>query len=275
MASPIAQLNDKSWLIEQYIVHQKSDNDIATELGCCNATVNRWRGKHQIAARERSLAVRLGRPRKLVDVVCAQCGKMFQRTPSSIANSGRQFCNGQCYGAWRSEQHTGSNNSNWGGGPAACICAQCGDLFHRKRALLNRGKRNFCTRRCYWAWETEHSRGANNHAWKGGATTERGKWAQNGGRGWKRACRKRDAYTCQRCGEVLDKQSKRLHIHHKAPFAEYPELRCEEANGMCLCKKCHLWAHSNEGRLVRFRWEQEALAEMGHLLEPTAATAAN
>jgi predicted restriction endonuclease len=53
-----------------------------------------------------------------------------------------------------------------------------------------------------------------------------------------------------------------------APFAVYHELRSVVGNGVCLCRDCHHWLHSNAGRAQREAWEAEALAELGHLLTP-------
>jgi predicted HNH restriction endonuclease len=115
---------------------------------------------------------------------------------------------------------------------------------------------------CYGLWQRKHRKGANSPRWKGGASGEREEWMRNGGLDFNRACRKRDSYTCQRCGREYSKFSKGLHVHHKASFADYPSLRCEERNGMCLCKECHMWLHSNEGELVRLRWELDAVHEL-------------
>jgi len=192
---------------------------------------------------------------------CDQCGNTFERRPSHIARSEHNFCNAKCYGAWFSEHKSGANNPNWKGGLPTSVCAQCGAPIKKLSHQLARCEHHFCNAKCHGAWLSEHYTGENNPSWRGGATTERGKWEQNGAREFNAGCRRRDAYTCQLCGKVFDKRSKALHVHHKASFAEYPDLRSEEANGICLCKRCHLWIHSNEGTLLRLRWEQDALTK--------------
>ena len=143
----------------------------------------------------------------------------------------------------------------------SCRCSSCGASLMRRPSDIVRAKHLFCSVGCRAAWQRKHTHGKNSYSWRGGATVERGKWLSNGGHGWKRACRKRDNYTCQRCGEVFDKRSNALQVHHKASFADYPELRSNKANGISLCRQCHEWIHSNEGALVRLRWEQDAVGE--------------
>ena len=144
----------------------------------------------------------------------------------------------------------------------SCQCSSCEASIMRKPSDIDRAKHLFCSVGCRAAWQRKHTHGNNSPSWRGGATVERGKWLANGGHEWKRICRKRDAYTCQRCGKVFDKHSKGLHVHHKASFADYPELRNEEANGICLCRQCHEWVHSNQGLLVQLRWERDAIGEI-------------
>jgi len=223
---------------------------------CDYKCMGAWRSEHQVGENHPRWK---GGP---VACICAQCGTPLKRKPSELAKSKYHFCDKECHGAWRSEHRTGENSCNWNGGLATCACAQCGALVERKPDQLARSKHHFCGTKCKGVWMSEHQTGESHPGWKGGASDERGRWEQNGSREWRRACRKRDAYACQLCGKVFDKHSKGLHVHHKAAFADYPELRSDEANGICLCERCHIgWIHTNEGRLVRLRWEQDALAE--------------
>jgi hypothetical protein len=196
----------------------------------------------------------------LVACTCAECGATLMREPNHVARNKRHFCDHGCYGAWHGKHRRGANGSNWRGGLVECKCEWCG-LQLARRPSLARGH-NFCSHKCHGAWQKENRAGKDSHNWRGDATNERRRWQQHGGKEWARACRKRDEYTCQRCGKVFEKHSSSIHVHHKAPFADYPSLRCEERNGMCLCKECHWWMHSNEGELVRLRWELDAVHEL-------------
>ena len=55
---------------------------------------------------------------------------------------------------------------------------------------------------------------------------------------WRRSILSRDGRKCIKCGGV-----KKLHAHHKKPWAEYPELRYEVSNGETVCLDCHLIIH--------------------------------
>lgn len=91
--------------------------------------------------------------------------------------------------------------------------------------------------------------------WKGGVTDTNKKvrnsveMAQ-----WRTAVFKRDAYTCIFCGVSNRKGlgvSVKLQADHIKPFAHYPELRFEVANGRTLCVSCHRTTPTWGKRTVR------------------------
>ncbi|CAN8141902.1 Bacteriophage Lambda NinG protein [uncultured Thiomicrorhabdus sp.] len=60
---------------------------------------------------------------------------------------------------------------------------------------------------------------------------------------WLSKCVKLAAsYTCEKCGAVHDESSKGLHSHHVVP-RNVRRLRWYKGNLICLCFKCHRWAH--------------------------------
>jgi len=193
--------------------------------------------------------------RQSVTVQCATCGKTFERTPSQSAMGWGKFCSKTCAGrAARTRQEF--------------RCAECGRLSTVVPARRADGRGKFCSRAC----KERHERGANHWKWRGGLTSERQVWENNGGRRWATACRRRDAWMCQLCGEGIPKRSRLAHVHHKASFALYPELRSELANGVTLCERCHLgFVHRAVGRAVLQRMEAEALAHFGIAKREVAA----
>ncbi len=57
---------------------------------------------------------------------------------------------------------------------------------------------------------------------------------------WRKAVRKRDGGKCQGC-DATD----HVEAHHIDTWANAPERRFDIANGVLLCRTCHLRAHSN------------------------------
>lgn len=60
---------------------------------------------------------------------------------------------------------------------------------------------------------------------------------------WRKKVFKRDKYTCRSCFV----RGRKLHPHHIASFAKYPDLRFEEDNGLTLCESCHMKFHKTYG----------------------------
>src|SRR5438552_9614425 len=60
---------------------------------------------------------------------------------------------------------------------------------------------------------------------------------------WRRAVLERDAYRCQRCGRQCKKHERGLAAHHMKDWGTYPEFRLDLANGITLCRACHMAEH--------------------------------
>jgi endogenous inhibitor of DNA gyrase (YacG/DUF329 family) len=200
-----------------------------------------------------------------VTVACARCGKEFTVARHRTLSSQHLYCSKGCADADRTTRFVGPQHPLWKGGPEERQCAWCGKSVLRSRSY--RPANTFCSDGCHYAYVHQNCSGENHYHWQGGVTPLRNAWENNGGLAWKSVCRRRDHGTCSLCG-TTDVPTGLLHVHHKASFAGYPELRSEPANGVCVCKSCHAWLHSNAGRAQREAWEAEALAELGHLLTP-------
>lgn len=59
---------------------------------------------------------------------------------------------------------------------------------------------------------------------------------------WRKIIFQRDNYICQICNQ----KKHDLHAHHLFPFAKYPHLRFELANGITVCVECHKLIHSKK-----------------------------
>lgn len=235
-----------------------------TRYSFCNSTCeDEWRRRTGTYSPKLGRSMARGRACKITVLVCSWCGKSVTYTARIARRRKNAFCNGgECERSWRAARMAKGNNPNHSGGEWL-PCLTCGKSVWNFPADLKIATRRFCDTACYHAFWS----GENHSAWTGGASTQRGLWFQNGGRGWIRACRKRDNYTCRICNKQHDKRSRGLHVHHIAPFATYETLRSVEANGATLCKDCHDWLHSNDGEPWRAAWEAEIVAELGHLLE--------
>ncbi len=159
----------------------------------------------------------------------------------------------------QAETIKGAGNPNWKGGRILKQCVRCGspfyvypsgtthnhcslacanrDLADAQRGIPNKakgrsGQSNALYRKGYMR------RGGNNTNWKG----EHSLTKRNGllrvsiaFQEWRIQVFNRDNFTCGHCG----KHGGDLQAHHIKPFAEYPELRFDIANGLTLCITCH------------------------------------
>jgi len=66
---------------------------------------------------------------------------------------------------------------------------------------------------------------------------------------WRYKCLKRDNFKCRKCGS-----KEKLHVHHKKPKKDYPELILVVKNGITLCEDCHDVKHDG---LVSFLKEKK------------------
>jgi hypothetical protein len=76
--------------------------------------------------------------------------------------------------------------------------------------------------------------------WKGGIAKSNVRYINQAEySAWRKAVLRRDAFTCQTCGQVGGK----LEAHHIKHWASHPEYRFDVDNGLTLCKKCHYDEH--------------------------------
>lgn len=151
-----------------------------------------------------------------------------------------------------------ANRKRWEAAGVSLICQHCGTSFKVSPSAAKAG-RVTCSNSCRYAYK-RGERGANfgggkwmkgemNPNWKGGASEGRHNLHKRDPRvhRWRRLVLARDGYRCQRCGAG---RKHRLVAHHVKAWRKYPETRFDPGNGVCLCRKCHLWVHSkrNENR---------------------------
>lgn len=154
---------------------------------------------------------------------------------------------------------------NKGAGGLIVSCFECSSLIKKSPHYIERSKRSFCSRACYYESKKGNPVnelgkklplatrlkmsiarvGQNNPNWQGGLSLlsrgeryiamSRAKYKE-----WRKNVFERDNYTCQncgtRCGEGRDVV---LNADHIKQWAYYPKLRYEISNGITLCLPCH------------------------------------
>ena len=149
--------------------------------------------------------------RRLIALVCHRCGRDYFVPPYRA--QGSRFCSKAC---------TALNKR----------CERC-----NKPITKRPGRRRFCSHACASAAMS----GPNSPVWKGGySKRRRGKHAVKLRR-WSREVLKRDRFRCTVCGN-----NRELQAHHVKPYADYPRLRFDVANGKTLCAICHRAEHGHK-----------------------------
>lgn len=178
-----------------------------------------------------------------VNVVCAQCAKPMQRIRSRLAMYQHHFCSRNCKSQYQIEHRKGIPNiKNRKPKPemrkrVIQTCKKCGKITEVKESHAANGGGRYCSLDC-----ARMSRsGSNSHFWRGGNETHR-----DYGSNWdsqRRNVRKRDNYTCQRCGVSEADLGHQLSVHHIKPFRLFGIERYKEANTVtnlvCYCPPCH------------------------------------
>lgn len=166
--------------------------------------------------------------------ICTNCGQSWEGTKGHHPEA--KYCSRQCY-----EQVIASN--------ATTTCIVCG--IQKVRPACQERYR-YCSRACYAEHMRQGYRAGRDHPlygrrgelapnWRGGVTPENQRLRQSlEYREWREAVFRRDAYTCQRCG---DNRGGNLRGHHIQGWADHPALRFDVENGITLCESCHIAVH--------------------------------
>jgi len=109
----------------------------------------------------------------------------------------------------------------------------------KRETSWNKGKSN------WWC------KGELNNNWKGGITPETTKCRNKSITiEWRKTIFKLFDYECQICRAKNGNGKKIiLNAHHIKTWSEYPNLRWDLKNGICLCEKCHNQIRGNEKKL--------------------------
>ena len=114
--------------------------------------------------------------------------------------------------------------------------------------------RKFCSRVCYWKWNSKNKVGENHPNWIKDRETliknvEKHERNNKEYYHWRWLVKNRDGSVCKinniDCGEELE-------VHHILSWRDYPELRHEVNNGITLCQAHHPRKRAEEKRLIPF-----------------------
>lgn len=170
---------------------------------------------------------------------CEICGKEIKKGKWS----GVRFCSQKCFGIHLTKTRTGVPRPEVSGPQpqrykrVSKTCPQCEKEFQVKQSQAAR--RRFCSKACMANFQVGSVSGENNFNWRGGYDPYYGpNWRQQ-----RRNARRRDNYTCQRCGIDENKLKKQLDVHHIRPFRLFKKdyKRANRlSNLVSLCPVCHL-----------------------------------
>jgi hypothetical protein len=121
-------------------------------------------------------------------------------------------------------------------------CRNCGTPVKRIASDAKRKPPQFCSVACIGAFQ----RGERNPAWRGGYRPYYGPdW-----RPLQRDARKRDNYTCQRCGVTQRELGRQLDVHHIRPVSSFVDPNDANTidNVTTLCHSCHMAAEWEAGQ---------------------------
>ena len=155
-------------------------------------------------------------------VNCSRCGTSFNKPPSHVRRVSAVFCSKACHDQTQTVY-------------PPKLCEICHETFKVPGTRGSLRRYTTCPKsECRRA----KKRGKNNPNWRGGVTPHRKRdMSTLEYKAWRKAVYKRDNYTCQMChrrgGGIY------LNADHIKPWAYFPDLRYDVANGRTLCLECH------------------------------------
>lgn len=171
--------------------------------------------------------------------ICLECNKEYSVIYSKQSS---KFCSEQCRLSVTSRKQRKR---------VEVICNNCNNKFFKVPSDIR--NLNFCKSECMYNYYNREGLfcGEKSGTWNGGKKEYKGKnWLSQ-----RRKARKRDNYTCQRCGITEEEFGQELSVHHKIPFVMFNSYL--EANRLhnleCVCEPCHRKIHSGMNHPSKFK----------------------
>lgn len=272
---------DKDTVFDLYVTKELSTRDVAKILHIGQTSVRRLLERYGIPARSQAQSMKTpsflekrqrDAERYAVEYVkpttniCPQCGNEFTVYSE---NRHKMFCSKECLSQALRAKRKKQYCKNCGREIIdyaytrrycdACIaekghiwvkpdrietqCAYCGKPMAVIKSVYESNTNCYCSMECMGKHYSQIYSGENSPSWKGGKSHHYigGFWTV------RKLVRKRDNYTCQRCGINEDEYGKQMSVHHIVNYREFEDK--EEANNpnnlICLCEPCHRFIHSN------------------------------
>jgi predicted DNA-binding protein YlxM (UPF0122 family) len=176
-------------------------------------------------------------------VNCTNCGKEILREQRFLVINKWFWCSKKCEGEWKSKNLVGENSPSYN--RISVYCSYCGDEMLIIPSRYYKNEDNYCSHKCMGLHYRTKLLGVNNPHYNG---TNRHDYY---GIIWHKIrdrIRRRDNYTCQKCGKNENELSYKLVVHHKKSTKHFQTLiKAHKYNNLiCLCRECHTWVHSNK-----------------------------
>lgn len=235
---------DKETLCHLYIVEQKTGPEIAHIVGVKSAqTIYNWLDRHGIPRRSRrDCQLPVTPPKELLE-------ELYLKRELSIDDVALQVGSSESSISMLLDKYNIPKRNRWekmaGWNTGLSLSEEqrkalsdfakqrTGERSARYGVVLSKEVRNKISESLKGRF-----RGPDNPQWKDGKN-RRERELLNGRyeyKDWRQAVFERDCYTCQMCNQP---STGNIEAHHIYPFADFPHLCLEIANGITLCQDCH------------------------------------
>lgn len=211
----------------------RTKEGIITNVFCNDVCKGRYQGK--LSNKSAQTGIKFS-------VTCLRCNKT-ELVPPSRKN--RKFCSNNCRAKYNAKIITEKQKNQ-----VKVTCDSCNEEFDKKTSDVR--NLNFCKTSCMYEYYSKEKlfAGENSGTWNGGKKTYYGEnWLSQ-----RRKVRKRDNYTCQKCGITEEDYGQELSVHHITPFVmfdDYLEANKDD-NLISVCEPCHRKIHSGDNHPSKF-----------------------
>lgn len=163
-----------------------------------------------------------------VTMSCEQCGKNIEWRPYKV-----RFCK-SCRSKFMSTSQIDR---------VATTCGYCGASINVIPSVYAKNTYCYCNAECMAKHYALIYTGENSPTWTGGKRHYSGGWFNA-----RKEARKRDNYTCARCGVRESEYGQELSVHHIKKYRDFENKNeaNELSNLISLCEPCHRFIHSKK-----------------------------